>query len=126
MQKGQSSITAATEKEEAKHHPLASEIPTDKALPKERRYTKALMDVYAEDAQVQTMTEDDLNRAYTQYRPHFIRQRSDYFAAEAIRRGTRDFTVMMMKNTSRSLKMKSMPASLTHGRILLITMAFQG
>lgn len=91
VQKGQSSITAATEKEEAKHHPLASEIPTDKALPKERRYTKALMDVYAENAQVKTITEDDLNGAYTQYRPHFIRQRSDYFAAEAIRRGTRDF-----------------------------------
>ena len=30
-------------------------------------------------------------QTYIDYKPHFTRQRSDYFAAEAIRRGTRDF-----------------------------------
>ena len=83
--------TSEMNKDDAKHHPLQSETPSDRVQPKERRYTNALMDVYAEDAQIPSMTEYDLNGKYNRYRPHFTRQRGDYFAAEAIRRGTRDF-----------------------------------
>jgi hypothetical protein len=77
--------------EEAKRHPLQSEIPPGPSSANESRYTKALMKVYAEDARVDSITEKDLDGPYVDYKPHFTRQRSDYFAAEAIRRGTRDF-----------------------------------
>lgn len=77
--------------EDAKHHPLKSALPPGPSSANESRYTTALMKVYAEDAHVDSIVEKELDGPYIDYKPHFTRQRSDYFAAEAIRRGTRDF-----------------------------------
>ena len=56
---------------------------------KERGYIDALMDVYAESTGEQDFEIKTLD-AYPDVKKHFIRQRNDYFAAEAVRRGTRD------------------------------------
>lgn len=55
---------------------------------KERGYIDALMDVYAESTGEQDFKVQTLD-AYPDVKQHFIRQRNDYFAAEAVRRGTR-------------------------------------
>lgn len=78
------------EKEEAKHHPLPTGHVPDHVGKKEKRYTDALMEVYAEAENITSMKEQDLKQ-YPSYKAHFTRQRNDYFAAEAVRRGTRDF-----------------------------------
>ena len=70
---------------------IADIAPPDDIAATERGYIKALLDVYAEAEGLNpgaftTETFDD----YPERESHFRRQRSNFYAAEAIRRGTRD------------------------------------
>lgn len=55
----------------------------------ERRYVDALLEVYGELRGHDNYSLDDLKED-EEHLQHFKRQRDDYFAAEAVRRGTRD------------------------------------
>ncbi len=84
-----SAVKSEKEKEDSKKHPLPKLTIPVRIGSKERGYIDALLDVYAEttgisDFKIKTMD------AYPNLKQHFIRQRNDYFAAEAVRRGTRD------------------------------------
>lgn len=79
----------ASDKEESKKHPLPKLTIPVKIGNKERGYIDALMDVYAESTGQQNFKIQMLD-TYPDVKQHFIRQRNDYFAAEAVRRGTRD------------------------------------
>lgn len=77
------------EMEEYKTHPLDDvEIP-ETIIKEEREYTLALAAAYA---QAEKMTEFPLENIseYPAYEKHLSEQRKYYFAAEAVRRGTRD------------------------------------
>ena len=78
-----------SEKEESKKHPLPKMTIPVRIGNKERGYIDALMDVYAESTGEQDFKIKTLD-TYPDVKQHFIRQRNDYFAAEAVRRGTRD------------------------------------
>ena len=72
-----------------RNNPLPKEDIPEKPEASEKRYVDALVEVYAEmegnpDYNLDTLMRD------TNHLMHFKRQRSDYFAAEAVRRGTRD------------------------------------
>lgn len=82
-------VQTESEKEESKKHPLPKMSIPVRIGNKERGYIDALMDVYAESTGEQDFKIKTLD-AYPDVKQHFIRQRNDYFAAEAIRRGTRD------------------------------------
>ena len=56
----------------------------------EQPYVYALLKAYG-DAEHGTEITMELLDSYPKYKRHFQRQRDDYFAAEAVRRGTRDF-----------------------------------
>lgn len=88
---GGASKAAKTEndKEESKKHPLPKMTIPVRIGNKERGYIDALMDVYAESTGEQDFKVQTLD-TYPDVKQHFIRQRNDYFAAEAVRRGTRD------------------------------------
>ena len=75
--------------DEMKRHPLPAESPSSPIKKKERRYISALMDVYGQLAKVDGFNLETLE-SYPKHKEHFIRQRSDYLCAEAVRRGTRD------------------------------------
>lgn len=83
------SVQTEMVKEELKKHPLPKMTIPVRIGNKERGYIDALMDVYAENKGVQDFKIKTLD-AYPDAKQHFIRQRTDYFAAEAVRRGTRD------------------------------------
>lgn len=78
-----------TDKEESKKHPLPKAVVPVKIGSKERGYIDALMDVYAESTGLRNFKIKTLE-TYPDFKQHFTRQRNDYFAAEAVRRGTRD------------------------------------
>lgn len=81
-------VLSDKEKDALKHLRLKSEIPTDIDT-KENRYVGALMEVYKEMTGKESLTAEVLSHYPEQHR-HFLRQRNDYWAAEAVRRGTRD------------------------------------
>ena len=77
------------EVEAYKRHPLDDvEIP-EKIIHEERAYTEALAAAFAEDAGKNSFSLEDIRR-YPQYADELADQRQYYFAAEAVRRGTRD------------------------------------
>ncbi len=78
-----------TDIDERKRHPLPDEEPPAHLKKTERTYINALMEVYGEMTGVVHFTIKNLD-TYPEQKRHFVRQRTDYFAAEAIRRGTRD------------------------------------
>ena len=78
-----------TELEEYKRHPLeATEVPQSIIL-EERAYVEALIRAYAQAENINTFSLDcvSLNPEHAE---HLSDQRRYYFAAEAVRRGTRD------------------------------------
>lgn len=77
------------EKEEYKHRQL-DKITVPKDVEKtERKYVDALMAVYGQLEGIPDFNESNLS-AFPNYEEHFSDQREYYFAAEAVRRGTRD------------------------------------
>lgn len=63
-------------------------VPSDIA-PQEMPYVDALMRVYGEVEGIHTIGPSNID-AYPNHQNHFKRQRSDYYAAEELRRGLRD------------------------------------
>ena len=82
-------IKAESKKDDAKCHPLDIGEISDEVGITEKRYTDALKEIYAEQTNMAGFQDDDFAN-YPSWHRHFIRQRRDYWAAEAIRRGTRD------------------------------------
>lgn len=77
------------ELEEYKRHPLEeTEIP-DSIIREEREYTKALAAAYAQSEKMDAFPLEKIDD-YPRYKKHLSEQRQYYFAAEAVRRGTRD------------------------------------
>ena len=70
---------------------IAALAPPDGVASIEHVYVHALFDVYAEaeGMDIGSFTSDSFDD-YPEREGHFRRQRTDYYAAEAIRRGTRD------------------------------------
>lgn len=78
-----------TELENYKKNPLpALQIP-ESIKAEERKYAAALFEVYGQLEQKRDFTVFDL-KSYPQHKAHFETQRGFYYAAEAVRRGTRD------------------------------------
>ena len=78
-----------TELEEYKRHPLEdAEIP-ETIIKEEHEYTTALAAAYAQTENIKTFPMDRI-REYPKYEKHLSEQRKYYFAAEAVRRSTRD------------------------------------
>ena len=78
-----------TELDEYKRHPLeVAEIP-ETIIHEERQYTEALAEAYAQAERVPQFPLDKIDD-YPKYAKHLSEQRKYYFAAEAVRRGTRD------------------------------------
>lgn len=78
-----------TELEEYKRHPLeVAEVP-ETIIHEERAYTEALSLVYAQAESTDSFSLDAIE-SYPEYAEHLADQRRYYFAAEAVRRGTRD------------------------------------
>ena len=77
--------------EDYKHHDLPI-IPIPKRYaPAERKYTDALLEAYAQSSGQKSFTKKDLEKdENAEYAEHMAEQRNYYFAAEAVRRGTRD------------------------------------
>ena len=77
------------ELDEYKRHPLEEiEVP-ERIIHEERAYTEALAKAYAEAEKVDSFPLESID-AYPEYAEHLADQRKYYFAAEAVRRGTRD------------------------------------
>lgn len=77
------------ELDEYKRHPLEEiEVP-ERIIHEERAYTEALAKAYAEAEKVDFFPLESID-AYPEYAEHLADQRKYYFAAEAVRRGTRD------------------------------------
>jgi hypothetical protein len=55
----------------------------------EMRYVTELLAAYAEAEGLESLTQDELAK-YQKYKRNFERQRKDYYAAESVRRGTRE------------------------------------
>ena len=85
----QHNTSNSVDSEERKKHPLPPPaIPSSIAVD-ERRYITALLEVYAEQTGDTDFAVETLDK-YPKLKKHFQRQRADYFAAETVRRGTRD------------------------------------
>lgn len=81
-------VQLSAELEEYKRTPLkAIEIP-DGIISEERKYTSALVTVYAQAESNANFSLADIEQS--KHARHFAEQRKYYFAAEAVRRGTRD------------------------------------
>ena len=78
-----------TELEEYKKHPLEAEEVPETIILEERAYTAALTQAYAQAENIEEFSLDDI-AAYPDYAEHLADQRKYYFAAEAVRHGTRD------------------------------------
>lgn len=77
--------------EDYKHHELQVISIPDRFGKSERQYTDALLEAYAQAAGMKKFTKKDLEKEENaEYAEHMIEQRNYYFAAEAVRRGTRD------------------------------------
>ena len=77
------------ELEEYKRHPLeVDEIP-DSIIQEEKQYTNALGAAYAQAEGLAVFPMENI-ATYPKYEKHLSEQRQYYFAAEAVRRGTRD------------------------------------
>lgn len=75
--------------EDYKRHPL-QEIPTpSEVIEEERKYADALMAVYGQAEGIPNFDASML-AGFPKHQQHFADQRGYYFAAEAVRRGTRD------------------------------------
>lgn len=82
-------IKTTQEIEDYKRHPLR-EIPTPpEVIEEERKYADALMTVYGQAEGIPNFDESML-AGFPKHQQHFSDQRGYYFAAEAVRRGTRD------------------------------------
>ncbi len=78
-----------TELEEYKRHPLEeTEIP-EAIIIEERQYIEALAAAYAQSEHMDHFPMDRISD-YPRHERHLVDQRKYYFAAEAVRRGTRD------------------------------------
>lgn len=77
------------ELEDYKRHPLDVEEIPESIIQEEKQYTNALAAAYAQAACVNDFQMDDID-SYPEYKKHLTEQRQYYFAAEAVRRGTRD------------------------------------
>ncbi len=73
----------------AKLPPLQPVEVPESVDPAEMIYVKELLEAYAEAKNVPVLTKESLSQ-YPGYQQNFQRQRKDYYAAEAVRRGTRD------------------------------------
>lgn len=80
---------AGKELEEYKRHPLATIPVPKKAETYEQGYARALFNAYGQVENVGEFLEE-LLPIYPKHQKHFSEQRTYYFAAEAVRRGTRD------------------------------------
>lgn len=78
-----------TELEEYKRHPLEEAEVPETIIHEERAYTEALAKVYAQAEGKDSISLDDI-ASYPEYAEHLADQRRYFFAAEAVRRGTRD------------------------------------
>lgn len=79
----------SAELEDYKRHQLeAAEVP-ETIIHEEHAYTEALAAAYAQAEHKDTFSLDDIT-IYPEYEEHLADQRRYYFAAEAVRRGTRD------------------------------------
>ena len=78
-----------TELEEYKRNPLEVADVPDSIIQEERQYTNALTSIYAQAENVGLFSLDEI-ASYPKYAKHLSEQRQYYFAAEAVRRGTRD------------------------------------
>lgn len=78
-----------TELEEYKRHPLEAEEVPETIIFEERAYTAALALAYGQAEKKELFSLDDI-ADYPEYAEHFADQRKYYFAAEAVRHGTRD------------------------------------
>lgn len=75
--------------EQYKKNPLSA-MPIPVAIAnEEKKYAKALMKAYGQLENKKDFTASDLV-AFPKYKEHFETQRGFYYAAEAVRRGTRD------------------------------------
>lgn len=75
--------------EEYKRHPLdETEIP-EAIIKEEREYTTALAEAYGQAENMNPFPMDKISD-YPKHEKHLTQQRKYYFAAEAVRRGTRD------------------------------------
>lgn len=72
-----------------KRHPLEAAPTPEQITQSERKYVAALLSAYGQESGVPNFDEDTL-QSYPRYDADFKRQRECYFAAEAVRRGTRD------------------------------------
>ena len=77
------------ELEEYKRHPLEMVEAPDSIIQEERQYTNALAAAYAQAENINPFPMENI-AAYPLYAKHLSEQRQYYFAAEAVRRGTRD------------------------------------
>lgn len=75
--------------DDIKDNPLPEEKVPVNIANHERRYVKALEEVYAEKTGDKNLKTKNME-AYPKEQDHFKRQRIDYYAAEAVRRATRD------------------------------------
>ena len=78
-----------TELEQYKRHPLEEVEVPDAIIHEERAYTEALAECYAQAEHKTSFSLDDIS-AFPEFEEHLADQRRYYFAAEAVRRGTRD------------------------------------
>lgn len=77
------------EMEEYKKHPLTLIPAPANVIDEEKKYAEALMEVYGQAERVKGFDESLLVQ-YPKHQKHFSEQRAYYYAAEAVRRGTRD------------------------------------
>ena len=77
------------ELDEYKKHPLNVLAVPEQVSQTEQTYVRALFDAYGQAEQVAGFSQDMLS-TYSHHNQHFSEQRTYYFAAEAVRRGTRD------------------------------------
>lgn len=63
--------------------------PPDELSEDEMPYVEALLEAYADAEGLEKLSKDELD-SYRKYKKNFQRQRKDYYAAESVRRGTRE------------------------------------
>lgn len=78
-----------TELEAYKRHPLEDAEVPDHIIHEEHAYTDALVQAYAQVEKKERLSLDEVS-SHPPYAEHLADQRRYYFAAEAVRRGTRD------------------------------------
>lgn len=79
----------AAQKQSPRFPKLTHLAPPDVPVANEHRYIDALMGIYGEAEGVDDFTIDSF-AMYSRHKKHFNRMRNDFYAAESVRRGTRD------------------------------------